>query len=378
MGRLAAALLIALSAADLFAVRHVGFEVDVFNRTFPVEFRRNVVFSPLAVEMDCAVAAESMDTLARASVAETMGVLVEFSGVYRPIRESLAARLGDSGFVSARGFCLPDMRLAKPDLRLLLQREYGVEVMPAFPSIGAENWFRATMDGTMEDFRVPEDVAASGRYSFFDLLSVEFAWSDPFPLANSRKLGFKCADGSSRKLDFMSDVRVVDTWDAREYVLLKMPLKGGFDFYALSPKTGVDLHLVREDFSSMEIDFLLLITKQADSRGVRRGSAAIVMPRLELRSRTDFTSALRDFRIPTSSLARLTGAVTPKAFEQRVNFRLAENGVDEAPLERKPVERQVRITEDTKRLVFNRPFLFFIHDGETGTIPFAGIFTGLD
>ena len=76
--------------------------------------------------------------------------------------------------------------------------------------------------------------------------------------------------------------------------------------------------------------------------------------------------------------SKLTGEVAPKTFEQRVNFPLAEHGVNEPPLERKPAERQVRITEDTKRLVFNRPFLFFVHDGETRTIPIVGIFTGLD
>ena len=378
MRRLAAALAIAFSSADLFAVRHVGFEVDLFNRAFPIESCTNVVFSPLSVEMDCALTAEAMDTLARAGVAETMGVLVDFGGVYRPIRESFAAREGEVGFVSARGFCVPDLRLAKPEFRNQIQREYGAEVMPAFPSRGAECWFRATMDGTMEDFRIPVEVSTSGRYSFFDLLTFDVAWKDPFPTANSRKLEFKCIDGSKRKIDFMSDVRIVDTWDAREYVLLKMPLKGGLDFYAMQPKDGLKLNVVRSDFSSMEIDFLLLITGQMDSRGVRRGSAVVVLPRLEFRSQTEFSSVMRDFRIPTSSLVRLTGSVAPRTYEQRVRFRLAEHGVNEPPLAQKPVERQVRITEDTKRLMFNRPFLFFVHDGETGTIPVAGIFTGLD
>lgn len=363
---------------ESFAVRHVGFEVDSFNRAFEVGWSTNVVFSPLSFEIDCAMAAESLETLPRAAVAESMGVLVEFAGVYRPIMESHAVRAGSFGFVSARGFCIPDIRTAKPDFRRMLQRVYGAEVMPAFPAEGAGSWFRATMDGAMEDFSIPTDSAASGRYSFYDLLAVNVEWQEPFPLSNTRTLKFHCADGTDRKLPFMSDVRVADAWDAREYLLMKLPLKGQLDYYAMMPKEGLSLAAVRQDFSSMEIDLLLTMAGQTGLRGNYHGTAAIVLPRLELASRVDFTSVMRDFRVPLSDLKYLTGRVSPKEYVQHVRFRLAEHGLKETPVERKSEERQVRMSAGTRKFVFNRPFLFFVHDRETQTIPVAGIFTGLD
>ena len=128
----------------------------------------------------------------------------------------------------------------------------------------------------------------------------------------------------------------------------------------------------------MEIDLLLTMAGQTGLRGNYHGTVAIVLPRLELASRVDFTSVMRDFRVPLSDLKYLTGRVSPKEYVQHVRFRLAEHGLKETPVERKPEERQVRMSAGTRKFVFNRPFLFFVHDRETQTIPVAGIFTGLD
>ena len=371
-------LLFAAFHADLSAARHVAFEVDVFNGTFPVDHSANAVFSPLSAEIDCVVASEAMDTISRASVAESMGVLVEFVGVYRPIMESYARRDAALRVTSARGFCVPELRGAFPDCLQLLQREYGAEVMPAFPTVGAESWFRTAMDGIMDDFRISLSAADGDSYSFYDLISVDVAWAEPFPTANSRDLAFTCANGTVRKLPFMSDVRVADIWDAREYTLLRIDLKGDLEFFAMLPKEGLDLSIVRQDFSFVEIDMLLSVTTQRDLRGTYHGPAAIVLPRLEMMSRIDLMRALVKLRLSLSSLVRLVGTTPPREYVQQMRFRLAEHGRGEEPLVEKPKDKQVGIAADTKKMVLNRPFLFFVHDRETRTIPAAGIFTGID
>lgn len=378
MKRVAVLSLVLAAAADLFAVRHAVFETDVYNRIFPLECKDNVVFSPVAAEVDCALAAEALDTIPRANVAEAMGVLVEFSGVYRPLLERYRNATNGFHFVNARAFCLPEMRAARADFRLHLQKEYGAEVMSLLPTKGVDCWFRAAMDGEMEDFALSSDQANSGKYLFFDLVSVRAEWLEPFPAGNVRNLPFTTPDGGKRTIPFMSDVRVVDLWDDRDYTLMKLPLRDDCWFYVLLPKQGLDLSATRQDFSFMEIESLLTMTGPMPVGNHVRAPTVVVLPRLALRSRVDFMKALQEFRLPTSDLDRLCRGVAAQEYSQWISFCLFENGRDEPPLESKPVERQVSISDSTRRMVCNRPFLFFVYDGRTATIPVAGQFTGVD
>lgn len=365
-----------LAAADLFAVRHVVFEADAYNRAFPLDRKDTLVFSPVSAEIGCILAAESLETIPRANVAESMGVLVEFSGVYVPVLERLAVRTNGFSFVSARGFCLPDLAHCRSDYCQQIQRDYGAAVMPLMPVKGVESWFRASMDGEMEDFSVPVTAETADRYSFYDLVSVRAEWLEPFPTSNVRRLKFAAADGKSVPLDFMSDVRVADSWDEHDYAVLKLPLRDGCFFYALLPNDGVDLALVREDFSSMEIESFLTRTGEAPVGNFHREPTVIALPRLSIDCRTDMTSALQSFRLPTSSLNRLCNGVAAREFVQRVVFRLTECGPGETCGE-KPLDRQIAVKDATRRMILNRPFHFFVFDGKTKTIPVAGQFTGV-
>lgn len=377
MQRFALLPLVILAAADLFAARHVVFETDVFNRAFPLECRTDAVFSPLSAEIDFALTAESLDTIARANVAEMMGVLVEFGGVYRPLLERLETGTNGFSFVSARGFCLPQVRQARTDYRQQIQRDYGAEVMPLQPVKGAESWFRAAMDGQMEDFTLNAAVSRASAYSFYDLVSIRAEWAEPFPTSNVRRLTFAAADGTKAQLEFLTDVRMAETWLERTYAILKLPLRGGYSFYALLPNPDSDLARVREEFSSMEIESFLTRTGARPVGNYRHAPTVVVIPRFRLTSRVDLTGVMQFFRVPTSALVRLAKGTSPHEFVQRISFCLVEHGADEPPLASKPPEAQLKIQKDTRRLILNRPFLYFVYDEREGTIPLAGQFTGL-
>lgn len=363
-------------AADLLAVRHAVFETDVYNRAFPLERKGDIAFSPLSAEIDCALAAEALETIPRANVAESMGVLVEFAGVYRPVLDRLSAQTNGFRFVSARGFCLPNAAQPRPAFCRQIQRDYDAEVMPIFPAEGPEAWFRAAMDGEMEDFKIPVKAARSGRHCLYDLIAVRAEWVEPFPTSNVRTLSFALADKQKRQMQFMTDVRIADTWREREYLILKLPLRGDFSFYALLPNEGVELPLVRQDFSSMEIESLLARTGEHPIGNFSRGPTVLVIPRFDIDCRTDLLPALQFFRLPTSALTRLCPGVAANEYVQRLRFTLREYGRDETPLAAKPPERQFQITPETRRVILTRPFLYFIYDEVTKTIPVAGQFTG--
>ena len=378
---LLAAATVALVAAEAGAVRHTGFEADAFNRVYPASYKGTFVFSPMSFELDCVLIAETLETIPKANVASMMGVLIDFPSAYGPILAALETPTNGFSFLSARGFCVPDMRRTDVNLRSRIQRDYRAEVMRILPKDGAEAWFKASMDGEMEDFVIPPSAVRPDRCSFFDLVSLSAAWLDPFPSANTRKMPFMVGGTTNAvEMAFMSDVRIADTWETKEYTLLMLPLKGDSKFFALLPKKGYLASDSRADMTSVEIDNLLSIATPASTLDAVSGPCSISIPRLEIRTSTSFAGALRYFRVPTVGLSGITGDVPVQGgdFVQFAKFSLLECGRDEKPLLEKDPEDVMPVTADTKKLVFDRPFVFFVYNSATATILVAGQFTGMD
>lgn len=371
-------LLVLLSVvSELQAFRHVGFQTDAFNRAYPASYANSMVFSPLSFELSAAILAESLETIPKANVSERMGIVLDFGSTYRPILEALEDRTNGLSVVSARGFCVPNISTAEIPFRHYLETTYGAEVLRLFPHEGAESWFRATMDGEMENFEIPVNVIQGGRYAFYDLVSVSAEWAEPFPTGNTREIPFYPDDSTNAvPVVAMADVRAADTWDNEDYTLLRLPLRGGASFFAMLPKKEKDLLPARQDMTSLEIDHLLTVTKSITEKGVDHGPCAIVLPRLELFSRTNFSAILAYFRIPTKGLVHVTGDLPAREHVQYTRFRLAEHGRAEKPLVRKDPEAVVPIGPSTRKLVFNRPFLFFVYQESTSSVLMAGQFFG--
>jgi len=371
-------LLAVWAAADCAAVSHHRFEWTAFNLACPTGRMETVAFSPLAFELDAVVFAEAADTLARAHVSETIGDMRGFEVVYAPVFELFDCRTNGLSLVTARGFCVPEIRRTQPALVQLLQAQYRTEVCRLNPKAGAEAWFRTSMDGEMEGFSPIVSDGTDGRYAFYDLLSVSFAWQDPFPTNNTRRLPFVRTDGTRSKRDFIMDIRPVDTWEDESSVMLSLPLRGQAEFLAILPKPGVALSAVKDKLGAAEADSLFTRPHRAEGTRVSHAPALVVLPKLDLTRSNDLLPLMAHFRFPVTGLPRLTGRSSSGRLNQIVRFRLDAQGPDEAPLAEKPVERQIKATADTRKIVLNRPFLFFIRHEPTGTIPLAGQYGGED
>ena len=132
--------------------------------------------------------------------------------------------------------------------------------------------------------------------------------------------------------------------------------------------------------TSVDIDGLIALATPGALPGAVRGPCFIAMPILNISSRSSFVGAMSYFRVPTTGLNGITGEIPVQggAFEQFAKFSLAEYGRGEEPLRSKDPEDEVRVTADTKKLVFNKPFLFFVYHPGTATILAAGQFTGTE
>lgn len=370
-------LLAVLASVECAAANHLGFEIDAFNMACSPSNRAGVVFSPLSFEIDGIVFAEASDTITRANVSESIGILSGFEGVYSPLIESFDGRTNGLSVIMARAFCVPDLRYVQPAISQYIQRLYRAETCCTLPKNGTESWFKAAMDGEMEDFVVPSEAASLKHYAFHDAVSVGCEWLEPFPTNNSRRLQFMAWDGSVVERDFMVDLREMDVCDTSIYTAVRIPLRDECEFVAVLPQSGFSLLDVRATFSRNTIDNLFNAFRSLTEGGVSHCPVAILLPKLDVASTVDLLDVMLKLKFPTK-LPKMVGDATPSVIRQLVRFRLCEYGLDEEPLAEKPLEKQIRATATTRKIVFNRPFVFFVHHIPTATMPIAGVYAGME
>lgn len=352
------------------AGRTVGFGADSFNRVIPNNYAKNAVFSPLSFEFDAVLFADASDPINRANIAETLGVLAELDGTYVPL-------YADRQFVSAKAFCVPEPRKVSPVFRKTLQDNYDACVLQLFPTKGAEAWLKATMEGDMEGFEIPNNLAVKNRFVFFDLVSLKFDFEEPFPTDNSREMTFATSGGEKKRVPMMIDARIVDSWETSRFSAIRLPMKGGNTFYAIKPNGEATLADVRRAVSSERIDILLSIMSSVTETGVSRAPAAVAIPKMDITSSFELSPAMRYFRFPSSKLQALGADLPSTGIKQYARLRIDEHGSSEE-VEKKSPEKEVHIDKNSKRFFFNSPFIFFVYNQEMASILVAGQFTGIE
>ncbi|MBR4354595.1 MAG: hypothetical protein IKP97_04775 [Kiritimatiellae bacterium] len=382
MKRILAILVIGISGAA-WAGRMPGFNMEAFNAGVPAETLESKVFSPLGFELDSVMMANAFEPIAKSHFAETLGVLTGLEGTYVPILRHLreVSSTNRLSYVSARAFLVPDFRKVSAAYAQDLQRDFQGEVTLAFPKEGAECWFRAMMEGDMEDFEIPMDTAKSERNSFYELASVHISWAEPFPVGNRRKKAFlpNEADFKTRVLtDMMCDIREVELYTGKTYTMGRLPMADGAWFYAVLPHSGTSLKAVREQLTEKNFGDLLVMMDSITETGIYKGPAVVAIPTMDQTSVNDLTGAMGHFKFPVQGYLKLNGDIPGRDFRQVVRFRLDEQGVDAEPLKDKPQEQQVHLDKgkEIHSLVLNRPFLYFIYHEPTKSVIVMGQYTG--
>lgn len=329
----------ALLAASAFAERRVATVPSLFPKV--AEGRKGtVLFSPYAFELDAALLSEGFDPIAKAGVAEYLGVLVGYDSVYFPMMARLeAAATNGFSLVTAKGFVVPSFRAVTPDYRLQLQQEYATEVCTFRPNArGALAWFKAKMDGKMEDFALPETNPNEERMVFCDLCSLTTAWAESAPTKVTR---FKAAD----------------------FTLLKLPLRDEAAFYAFIPEQGVALETLRREFAAEKLSALVSVFHSVTEPRLKTVAAKVSMPELDVTSEIDLLPLFAAAKVPVKGFKSINSAYTPKAMVQRMRLRVERTeGAGQA--------ERVEGAEETYSL--ERPFSFFICHEPTQAVVLMG------
>ena len=383
MKRILAILAIGAFSGTVWAGRMPGFNMEAFNAGVPAGTLESKVFSPLGFELDSVMMANAFEPIAKSHFAETLGVLTGLEGTYVPILRHLreVSSTNRLSYVSARAFLVPDFRKVSAAYAQDLQRDFQAEVTLAFPKEGAECWFRAMMEGDMEDFEIPMDTAKSERNSFYELASMHISWAEPFPVGNRRKKAFfpNVGDFKTRVLtDMMCDIREVELYTGKTYTMGRLPMADGAWFYAVLPHNGTSLKAVREQLTEKNFGDLLVMMDSITEAGIYKGPAVVAIPTIDQTSVNDLTGAMGHFKFPVQGYLKLNGDIPGRDFRQVVRFRLDEQGVDAEPLKAKPREQQVHLDKgkEIHSLVLNRPFLYFVYHEPTKSVIVMGQYTG--
>jgi len=370
-------LLLALTPTLQLQAVSAGFGLDAFNRVVSASAKGSAVFSPVAFDLDCVIFSEAFDPLVRAKFAEKMGVMNGLENVYKPIYERLSSA-GDQGleFFSAHAFCVSDERYSNVAYRKWLQDSFSAEILRSDHSKGVECWFRAKTNGYMEAFEFPASASTGGCYSFYNLVTVRCCWKDPFPTNNTRDIRFHLDEGSSSLVKAMCDLRMADVWEKKDETIVRLELTDGAWLFAMVPNEKVAFRDIRNSLTSLTILDLVSGIKSLTEPGVSHGPVAIVLPRIDITTESDLKPPMGYYRLPLTGMTRLPSDLRPKLLRQRTRFILNEWCVVSGPLDEKQPCEEIRATPETKKIILNRPFLFFVYHEPTGTIPIVGQFTG--
>lgn len=370
-------LLAALAACRFASARPLGAGIEAFNRTFAADSAGSCVFSPLGFELDCVLFAESGDTLVRAGIAESIGVLTEFDATFKPVLDHFGGMAVSNGFrwVSARAFCVTDIRRSSRVFRNRVWNLYGAEVCAKNPPVGAEAYLRAKLDGDMEDFEIPTGDETSDRQLFYDLVSVSVAPYGLFPSAAVTEREFQ-APGGRRKVRMVSGVALHGRHVSKIHTLARLPLKDGAFLYAVMPNEGHTLAEIRARFNPVRFEEMLLEPEMVGLAGTGTFKARITLPEMDFVRENDLSVALAGCKVPANGLVML-GPDSPGArrSRQRVRFRFGPNDDPPAEPAAKPGEF-VAVPPSAPELVFDRPFLWFVHHPKTVSLPAMGVYAG--
>jgi len=238
---------------------------------------------------------------------------------------------------------------------------------------GAECWFRARLDGEMEDFSLPDNAADTTHYSFFDIVSANCRLRSTSVSNCIVSQKFVLADSTSRMVPALSAVLPVDVWKRANCSVIRMPLSDNSWFYALTPKEGLSVRDIRGELSSNTLIDLIGGIKSITEINVSHGTTSVVVPVIDIVSQLDLTLPFGYFHIPLAGMERLDSKIKPRHVCQSVRFRLTEAKSDPTVAEesvRSPIA-------NIGRVELSRPFLFFVYHEPTATIPVAGQFMGL-
>ena len=359
----------ALVAAVSFGERSLKPGIDAFNASVPADSTETMMFSPFSFELDCCMFGEALDPVGRANVSERLSVMTDFNGAYHPILDdfdemALSNRLF---FTSARTIGLYEIGKVNADFkRRVFDMRFNASISLAWPPRGAERWFRAKMDGWMEDFVMPTGRLGLSGYSIVDAAVVLATLLEDADCTASEG-NFRPAKGDAKKMPFLKFRAKVDFVRNAEKTMVRIPLRGGAFLYLAMPGEKTSLEALRRSITGDTIHNITLEPIDPGVKGIGTDVCEISVPKFDLITTTDMEKGFAALGIQEKDVTYLYPQLVRRSSFQSVRFILDKGEVPDG----------VKVLPAANmKAVFNRPFVFFVYYPDKNVIPVIGQFTG--
>ncbi len=242
----------------------------------------------------------------------------------------------------------------------------------AVPRINA--WASDNTGGRIEEVIAQDDVSDLTAMVITNAIYFKGTWITQFPEEGTREGEFTRGDGSAAPADFMEVTAEFDHAAYDGYQVLRMPYEGDrLSMLVALPGEPDGLGRLAGGLSAATLDGW---TADMDRREVR-----IVLPKFEAKTNYDLGVILKTMGVTDAfdkKRADLTGIGETEKGRLYVDKAShdAYVSVDEKGTEAAAVTTVAIMADEAQprplEFVADRPFLFVIHDGETGAILFMG------
>lgn len=394
----AAALSAALAAEAAVEWRPSALEIAAWNKTAPLAARSDSVFSPVGFGVTVAMLGEGIGGAARADMAESLGLISDFSVAFANVLKSYdGANVSNRVAISlASSLWTTRRRALGAEYILALQKNFGAEAGYLSAVLPVNIWTETKTDGRIAN--VLPEMPHKVDTLVVNAVAFEGAWKKPFERSKGKPTDFTLLDGRKVKVPIMRTTCPLVRVDRGRYVAAMADFAAkGMEFIAILPAKGVSFAELRgKDFADGGIDELKALLRERMGEGVAYARTEFALPRFTIRSDWRIDAALRAAKVPQMGFDRMgEGTFAVNDVRQSAYISISGKGysltpgmepeIPETSRRRGRAELAKAADKDEDAalggkpgvpFVCDRPFLFFVWDMTTDTLILAGQFTG--
>lgn len=229
-------------------------------------------------------------------------------------------------------------------------------------------WISEKTNGKIEDYL--KDINPDTLMYIFNSLYFKGKWQDEFSKNNTAVEDFYLKDGSKKKVDMMNAQRQMSSYEDDDIIA------GHLNYYGCSmqiiiPKGDIDKYI-------KGLDYYKIQEKLKNSEYVK---TKIKMPKFEYEAEYSYKDILQKlglnkaFDIEDADFSSIS-EIKPffvNDITQKCVIGVDEEGTEAAALTTVHLCGAAKPPEKIIELYANRPFIYFIKHGRTGTVMFAGV-----
>lgn len=397
---------------------HQQFALELIRETCLLYSDKNLIFSPLSVQIAMAMLADGIDDASFKEITRAFGMPNATREEFNQFHAQLFALFKrPSEFVAAdstNALFYNQLGELKADFEQTLRQRYEAEVHtfdpgnPSASAVAMNDWVRRATDGEIRTLVQEPDINNFSMGFFLNAFMLDAEWQEYFKEAGERT--FHPEKGEPRPIPMLQQANASAYADATT-IIVRVPFKGTeVSYYILLPRREDDSMMIDDTPFKEPITLDQLLQqltpqrwKQLRAQVQSNGSTEVYMPRFDLASTVEFEEPLRttgivkafesvDFsrmfarhptEMQTKSIQKPFGhADSSRMFARHPTRTLFIKYVRQAAkievtAERARVSGGMAIgtaAESIPRVLYiDRPFLYLIVHEPTGVIMHAGV-----